>query len=181
LREGKTALPATKKCGQRRFWGRIEMDIVFIISSIPIFILLLFPLIWIRDVRFAVVWTLIDLLITWQLASQISSFATEQWNILTTSFAIYPFFEAFKVAIISTLSLAGVAALIFILYFLSICFICVLADLELPIHRARHQQPIQRVRNEVPRIPFYYTMREHEGARLTPISREALRRLMEED
>jgi hypothetical protein len=173
-----------KKCGQRRFWERIEMDIVFIISSIPIFILLLFPLIWIRDVRFAVVWTLIDLLITWQLASQISSFATEQWNILTTSFAIYPFFEAFKVAIISTLSLAGVAALIFILYFLSICFICALTDMEapeLPIRRPRYQQPIHRVRNEVPRIPFYYTMREHEGARLTPISREALRRLMEED
>jgi hypothetical protein len=170
--------------GKGGFRGGLKMDIVFIISSIPIFILSLFPLIWIRDVRFAIVWVLIDLLITWQLASQISSFTMEQWNALTTSTTIYPFFEAFKVAAISTLSLAGVAALILILYFLLICFVCVLVDLgvpELPIRRPRYQQPIYQMRNEVPRIPFYYTMREHEGVRLTPIPEEVIRRLMEED
>jgi hypothetical protein len=151
------------------------MDIVLLISSIPIFILLLFPLIWIRDVRFTIIWTLLDLLITWLLGSLINSCAIEQWNTLATSFAVYPFFEALKVATISVLSLVGIGALLFILYFLSVCFIFVLIDLE------PEDRPIYQARNEAPQIPFYYRMREHERTRLTPVPEEVIRRLVEGD
>jgi len=147
------------------------MEIVFILSSVPIFILLLFPLIWIKDVRFVVGWVLVDLLITWQLGSIISSFAIEQWNILTTSFTVYPIFEAFEVGAISALSLVGVGALIFFLYFLAVCFIYALSD-EIPRNRRIHYQQ---------RVPLYYRMVEHEGTLLVPLQRELVRRLMEED
>jgi hypothetical protein len=151
------------------------MDIVHIISLIPIFVLLLFPLLRIRDVRFAVIWTLIDLLIAWLLGSLVNSFTIEQWNILTTSFALYPFFEALKAATIPLLSLVGIAAMLFILYFFSLYFIFVFIDSE------QEDRPIYQARNEAPQIPFYYRRREHEGVRLTPVPEEVIRRLMEED
>lgn len=148
------------------------MDILFIISFIPIFGLLLIPIIFIRDEKLVILWLLIDIFTSWKIASEISSFAHEQWVIATTSFATHPFWEAFEVAIISGLSLVGVAALIFCLYFIPIYLLFLSGSGEqganqLP-RRSHGSHPIS-------------TARSYERARLRPVPREVVKRILEED
>ncbi|MGQ9469219.1 MAG: hypothetical protein ACUVTD_05265 [Nitrososphaerales archaeon] len=145
------------------------MDLVFILSFIPIFILLLLPALFLRDVRFVIIWLIINILASWQAASQVSSFTQEQWLILTTSFAVYPFFEALKAVVISSLCLVGVGALIFGLYFIPIYMVFI---------RDREDTHV-----EIPmiRIPRRAYQRSYEEVKLSPVPREIIRRVLEEE
>lgn len=143
------------------------MDVVFILSFIPIFFMLLLPVFFLRDARFIAIWLLVSALGTWQISSQISSFAHEQWSIVITCFTNHPLWEAIKLTIMSALCLVGVAALLFSLYFVPI-FI---------IYRIEREAGIQ-LRNQ---LAWVHRPRNYETVRLYPVSSERIRKILEED
>ncbi|MGQ9468680.1 MAG: hypothetical protein ACUVTD_02465 [Nitrososphaerales archaeon] len=142
------------------------MDIVFIFALIPIFVSLLLPILFLRDIRFVVFWLIVDALVAWHAASLISSFTYEQWVIASTSFEVYPFFEALQVATIPGLCLAGVAILMFILYLISLYV----------VFRGLRKEP----EPQVPLLWFPYESSEpRPPAQISQTSKEVIRRLIE--